>query len=87
MVTSTTFNPFALMVDPAAVFRAVESSSTLGGLHARVFRPLERSDASACDDAELAAFDAEVEAIETYDGDGGVMLEDCGLGARPVDFW
>lgn len=64
MVTSAAFNPFALIVDPAAVFRAVECSSALGSLHTRVFRPLERLDGRPCDgDDELAAFDAEVEAI------------------------
>lgn len=68
MVNSAAFNPFALIVDPAAVFRAVECSSALGSLHTRVFRPLERQDGRLCDvDDELAAFDAEVEAISAED--------------------
>jgi len=68
MVTSAAFNPFALIVDPAAVFRAVECSSALGSLHTRVFRPLERQDGRPCDlDDELAAFDAEVEAVSAED--------------------
>ena len=68
MVTSAAFNPFALIVDPAAVFRAIECSSALGNLHTRVFRPLERQDGRACvDNEELAAFDAEVEAISAED--------------------
>ena len=76
MVTSPTFNPFALMVDPAAVFRAVESSSTLCGLHTRTFRPLERQDGRPGLDADLAAFDAEVEEMGSEDGYGGSLFED-----------
>lgn len=68
MVTSAAFNPFALIVDPAAVLRAVECSSALGGLRTRVFRPLERQDGRACEvDEELAAFDAEVDSISVED--------------------
>ena len=87
MVTSPAFNPFALIVDPAAVFRAVESSSTLGGLHTRVFRPLERHEGRDDDDAELAAYDAEVE-VEAFvvdEGYVGAMLEDGDLVAHQVD--
>ena len=85
MVTSPAFNPFALIVDPAAVFRAVESSSTLGGLHTRVFRPLERHDGRDSDDAELAAYDAEVEAFGADDGDVGALLEDGVVVANQAD--
>lgn len=85
MVTSPAFNPFALIVDPAAVFRAVESSSTLGGLHTRVFRPLERHEGRDGDDAELAAYDAEVEAFGADDGVVGALLEDGDLVANQVD--
>ena len=85
MVTSPAFNPFALIVDPAAVFRAVESSSTLGGLHTRVFRPLERHDGRDADDAELAAYDAEVEAFGADDGDVGALLEDGVVVANQAD--
>jgi len=35
-------NPFALLMDPQAVFRAIESSERLARLHSRVCRPLDR---------------------------------------------
>ena len=67
MVTSTSFHPFAMMVDPGAVLRAIESSSTLGRLQARVFRPLERQESTGFADDDLAAFDAEVDALAGED--------------------
>lgn len=67
MATSTSFHPFAMMVDPGAVLRAIETSSTLGRLQARVFRPLERQDQSGFADDDLAAFDAEVDALAVED--------------------
>ena len=84
MVTSTSFHPFAMMVDPGAVLRAIETSSTLGRLQARVFRPLERQDHSGFADDDLAAFDAEVDALAVederqdaeYQGDGEISLMD-----------
>ena len=35
-------NPFALLMDPESVFRAIEKSERLGRLHSRVCRPLDR---------------------------------------------
>jgi hypothetical protein len=35
-------NPFALLMDPQAIFRAIESSERLARLHSRVCRPLDR---------------------------------------------
>jgi hypothetical protein len=35
-------NPFALLMDPQAVFRAIENSERLGRLHSRVCRPLDK---------------------------------------------
>ncbi len=35
-------NPFALLMDPESVFRAIEKSERLERLHSRVCRPLDR---------------------------------------------
>ena len=35
-------NPFALLTDPQAIFRAIENSERLERLHSRVCRPLDR---------------------------------------------
>lgn len=35
-------NPFALLMDPQSIFRAIEKSERLGRLHSRVCRPLDR---------------------------------------------
>jgi hypothetical protein len=35
-------NPFALLLDPESVFRAIEKSERLERLHSRVCRPLDR---------------------------------------------
>ena len=67
MVTTTSFHPFAMLVDPGAVLRAIETSSALGRLQARVFRPLERQDSPGFADGDLAAFDAEVDALAIED--------------------
>ena len=37
-----TVNPFALLTDPEAIFRAVEASPRLEGLNRRICRPLDR---------------------------------------------
>lgn len=35
-------NPFVLLTDPEAVFRAIERSERLERLHSRICRPLDR---------------------------------------------
>ncbi len=35
-------NPFALLLDPQAVFRAIENSERLDRLHSRICRPLDK---------------------------------------------
>jgi hypothetical protein len=35
-------NPFALLMDPEAVFRAIEKSERLERLHSRICRPLDK---------------------------------------------
>jgi hypothetical protein len=61
MVSSPISNPFQLLMDPASVLRAVEASPALCGLNARVFRPLEMGGGHAAMDADLAAYDTELE--------------------------
>lgn len=49
-------NPFALLMDPQAVFRAIENSERLERLHSRVCRPLDKPllPLVATEDAEAA---------------------------------
>lgn len=54
-------NPFALMMDPASVFAAVERSERLARLQSRVCRPLDKPQAAAPKSAETAAFDDAVD--------------------------
>jgi len=85
MLTSASFHPFALMVDPAAVFRAVQASSALGMLQARVFRPLEQFQGQSTLDADLAAYDAQVDAFSAdIVGDDEPALD--GGGFAQADF-
>jgi len=35
-------NPFALLMDPQAIFRAIENSERLERLHSRICRPLDK---------------------------------------------
>ena len=59
-------NPFALMMDPAAVFAAIERSERLARLHSGVCRPLDKPvgvPAAAPSDA-AAAFDREIDAAD-----------------------
>lgn len=35
-------DPFALMMDPASVIKAMESSDRLAGLKSRIYRPLDK---------------------------------------------
>ena len=47
--THTVANPFALMMDPAAVIAAMERSERLSRLNSRVCRPLDKPLAGAAD--------------------------------------
>lgn len=52
-----TVNPFALLMDPQAIFRVIEKSERLERLHSRVCRPLDKPllpVVPAEDDAESA---------------------------------
>ena len=54
-------DPFALMMDPEAVFQAMERSDRLGGLKRRICRPLDKPLIPKADD-EADAFDQAVDA-------------------------
>ena len=61
MLSSSALNPFLLLMDPSAVLRAVESSTSLGNLQARVFRPLEPTASVVVPNDDVSAYDAAIE--------------------------
>ena len=60
--TQVASNPFALMMDPAAVFAAIEHSERLARLHSRICRPLDKAHPVQPAAPETSAFDDAVEA-------------------------
>ncbi len=54
-------NPFALMMDPAAVIAAMERSERLAHLQSRICRPLDKITPPPAD-ADTASFDGAVDA-------------------------
>lgn len=47
-------NPFAMMLDPERILRAVEASERLNDLHSRICRPLDKAvSATPAADAEF----------------------------------
>jgi hypothetical protein len=66
MTTATmSANPFALMVDPAQVRQAVDSSPQLSQLSQRQCHPLDRA-VIRCASAEIAAYDAKIDRTTIY---------------------
>jgi hypothetical protein len=59
-------NPFALMMNPAAVIAAMEGSARLTGLNSRVCRPLDKPLIGRRRD-DLAAFDEAVDSAPDLD--------------------
>lgn len=59
-------NPFALLMDPQAVFRAIEKSERLARLHSRVCRPLDKPmlPVAAADTAEAVETAYDIEMLE-----------------------
>ena len=60
-------NPFALMLDPASVFLAMEKSDRLSRLHSRICRPLDKvvgtpstEDAAPADDMIIGGFEIDI---------------------------
>ncbi len=60
-------NPFGMLIDPAAVQRAIEGSQRLECLNRRICRPLDRVTPPKAEEGERAGFDASVEAQATDD--------------------
>lgn len=58
-------NPFALMMDPAAVRAVIEQSEELGRLSQRQCHPLDRAVIRSAS-AELAAYDAKIDRTTVY---------------------
>ena len=58
-------NPFALMMDPAAVRESIEKSEQLAKLSQRQCHPLDRA-VIRCASAEIAAFDAKIDRTTIY---------------------
>ena len=58
----TASNPFALLMEPEAIFAAMASSDRLARLKSRICRPLDKPLVARPDDADGEAFDAAVDA-------------------------
>ncbi|HJV94703.1 MAG TPA: hypothetical protein VJ608_01650 [Albitalea sp.] len=56
-------NPFALMMDPAAVIQAMETSDRLGRLQRRICKPLDKPVAARAS-TEVDAFDHAVDEVD-----------------------
>jgi hypothetical protein len=41
-INAVSLNPFSLLMEPEVVLQAMERSSTLRGLHRKLFRPLDK---------------------------------------------
>lgn len=61
MTPSEVQNPFALLMNPELVLKALEASDRLGRLHSRVCRPLDRPMLPSQSDNPAADFDAAIE--------------------------
>ena len=61
--TTHVANPFALMLNPADVIAAVESSERLGRLQRRICKPLDKPLIPKAPDA-AASFDDEIDQVE-----------------------
>ena len=59
-------NPFALMIDPASIFAAIERSDRLARLKSTICHPLDKPRPEQ-PTVELRAFDEQVEAITMAD--------------------
>lgn len=60
-------DPFALLMNPADVLRAVERSERLARLHSRICRPLDKQLAQGRAGRWAAEFDDQVDALPDED--------------------
>jgi hypothetical protein len=65
MTTAALANPFALMMDPAAVREMIDKSEQLSKLSQRQCHPLDRAVIRSAT-AELAAYDAKIDRTTIY---------------------
>ncbi len=73
--TQACANPFVLMVNPQAVFAAIENSDRLARLVSRICRPLDRhapeaTDADTADTADTADAELDPTVAEAADAPG-----------------
>jgi hypothetical protein len=61
MSLNTSSNPFAQLINPESVVKAVEASERLSRLHSRVCRPLDRPLIPAKPNDPVAAYDAAID--------------------------
>lgn len=61
MTPSEAAGPFALLLNPDVVVKAMQASERLSHLHSRVCRPLDRPVIPNAKDTAVAAFDAAIE--------------------------
>lgn len=61
MLDARAVNPFALLMNPDAVFQALERSDRLGRLQRRVCRPLDKP-LIPCVGKDVDAYDREIDA-------------------------
>lgn len=62
-------NPFAMLLDPAAVAHEVACSERLARLRSRVYRPLDKPLIAHRGAADQARFDEEIDAAELTEAD------------------
>ncbi len=57
-------NPFAMLLDPAAVMQQMASSERLQRLRSQIYRPLDKPMIAHRDGEDQASFDDAIDAIE-----------------------
>ena len=60
-------NPFALLMDPQSIFRAIEKSERLERLHSRICRPLDKPLIPTLFNTTIREFDAAIDEEEFMD--------------------
>lgn len=61
MTPNEALNPFALLINPEGIAKAVEASERLSRLHSRVCRPLDRPLIPSKPNDPVAAYDAAID--------------------------
>jgi hypothetical protein len=61
MTPNEAVNPFALLINPEGISKAVEASERLSRLHSRICRPLDRPLIATKPNDPVAAYDAAID--------------------------